>query len=73
MNHLNKFINERKFNIFFICVFFIFSHCSFIDKNNFSFYETFINPEVSDLSEEFNNDTEKPNLDSVPESVVIDE
>ena len=73
MNHLNKFINERKFNIFFIFIFFIFSHCSFIDKNNYSFYETFINPEVSDLSEEFNNDSEKPDLDSVPESVVIDE
>ena len=56
-----------------MCVFFIFSHCSFIDKSNYSFYETFINPEVSDLSEEFNNDSEKPDLDSVPESVVLDE
>ena len=73
MNHLNKFINERKFNIFIFFIFFIFSHCSFIDKNNYSFYETFINPEVSDLSEEFNNDSEKPDLDSVPESVVLDE
>ena len=73
MNHLNKFINERKFNIFFIFIFFIFSHCSLIDKNNYSFYETFINPEISDLSEEFNNDSEKPDLDSVPESIVIDE
>ncbi len=73
MNYLNKFINERKFNIFYICFIFIFSHCSFIDNNNYSFYETFINPEVSDLGEEFNNDSVKPDLDSVPESVVIDE
>ena len=73
MNHLNKFINERKFNIFYIFIFFIFSNCSFTDKNNYSFYETFINPEVSDLSEEFNNESDKPDLDSVPESVVIDE
>ncbi len=73
MNHFNKFINEKKFNIFYISIFFIFSNCSFIDKNNYSFYETFINPEVSDLSEEFDNGSEKPDLDSVPESVVIDE
>ena len=73
MNHFNKFINEKKFNIFYISIFFIFSNCSFIDKNNYSFYETFINPEISDLSEEFNNDSEKPDLDSVPESVIINE
>ena len=73
MKHLNKFINDQKINIFYICIFFIFSHCSFIDKNNYSFYETFINPEVGDLSEEFKNDSEKPDLDSVPESVDIDE
>ena len=73
MKHLNKFINDQKINIFYICIFFIFSHCSFIDKNNYSFYEIFINHEVSDLSEEFNNDKEKPDLDSVPESVVINE
>jgi hypothetical protein len=57
-----------------IFVFLIFSNCGFIEKNNYSFYETFINPDVSDLSEEFDNQSEKPDLDSVPESVdIIDE
>ena len=56
-----------------IFVFLIFSNCGFIESNNYSFYETFINPDVSNLSEEFDNESEKPELDSVPESVDIDE
>ena len=44
-----------------------------INENNYSFYETFINPEVSELNEEFDNESEKPDLDSVPESVDLDE
>ena len=58
-------------SLFFICS--IFSNCSFIENNNYSFYETFINPDVSELSEEFDNKSEKPDLDSVPESMDIDE
>ena len=60
----------------FISLMFIFlalSHCSLINENNYSFYETFINPEVSELNEEFDNESEKPDLDSVPESVDLDE
>ena len=56
-----------------IFVFLIFSNCGFIEKNNYSFYETFINPEVGDLSEEFDSESKKPDLDSVPKSVDIDE
>ena len=64
---------KEKCIISLIFIFLIFSNCSFIEKNNYSFYETFINPDISDLSEEFDDKSEKPDLDSVPESVDIDE
>ena len=73
MNQIIRIFYRGNYVIFFIFVFLIFSNCSFIEKNNYSFYETFINPDVSDLSEEFDNLTEKPDLDSVPESEDIDE
>ena len=59
--------------IFLILIFFVFSHCGFMNKNNYSFYETFINPDVNDLNGEFDNESAKPDLDSVPESVDINE
>ena len=64
---------KGKHFIFLIFIFFVFSHCGFMNKNNYSFYETFINPDVNDLSEEFDNESAKPDLDSVPESVDINE
>ena len=64
---------KEKCIISLIFIFLIFSNCSFLEKNNYSFYETFINPDVSDLSEELENESEKLDLDSVPESVDIDE
>ena len=73
MNQTIKTFYKGKCVFCVIFVFLIFSNCSFIEKNNYSFYETFINPDVGDLSEEFNNESEKPDLDSVPESVDIDE
>jgi len=73
MNQAIKTFYKEKCIISLIFVFLIFSNCSFIEKNNYSFYETFINPDISDLNEEFNNESEKPDLDSVPESVDIDE
>ena len=68
-----KILNKVKSFIPLIFVILIFSNCNFIDSNNYSFYETFINPDASDLNEEFDNESEKPELDSVPESVDIDE
>ena len=68
-----KIFNKVKCFIPLIFAFLIFSNCSFIDSNNYSFYETFINPDVSDLNEEFDNESEKPDLDSVPESMDINE
>ena len=68
-----KILNKVKSFIALIFVILIFSNCNFIDSNNYSFYETFINPDVSDLNEKFDNESVKPDLDSVPESVDIDE
>ena len=73
MNQVIKIFYKGKCVFSFIFVFLIFSNCGFIEKNNYSFYETFINPDVRDLSEEFNSESEKPDLNSVPESVDIDE
>ena len=73
MSQIIRIFCKRKSIISLIFVFLIFSNCSFIESNNYSFYENFINPDVSDLSEEFDNESEKPELDSVPESVDIDE
>ena len=73
MRQMIKSLYKGKPFISLIFIFFVFSHCSFMDKNNYSFYETFINPDVSDLNGEFDYESEKPDLDSVPESVDIDE
>mgnify|MGYP001342331538 CR=1 FL=1 len=73
MSQILKIYNKGKSIISLIFVFLVFSNCSFVDRNNYSFYETFINPDVSDLSDEFDNETKKPDLDSVPESLDIDE
>tara|TARA_B100001175_G_C18878331_1_gene343095 strand:- start:249 stop:470 length:222 start_codon:yes stop_codon:yes gene_type:complete len=72
MSQIIKFFNAKKSIISLIYVLLFFSHCGFIDSNNYSFYETFINPEASDLTEEFDSGSENPDLDSVPKSVDID-
>ena len=71
MRQIFKIFYKGKFIFSLIIIFFTFSNCNFFESNNYSFYETFINPDVSDLSEEFNSESEKPDLDSVPESVDI--
>ena len=73
MSRVIKIFNKIRSAISLIFIFLIFSNCSFIESNNYSFYETFINPDVSDLSEEFDNESVKPDLDSVPESMDINE
>tara|TARA_B100000686_G_C16497943_1_gene815555 strand:- start:129 stop:350 length:222 start_codon:yes stop_codon:yes gene_type:complete len=73
MSQILKIYNKGKSIISLFFIFLVFSNCSFADRNNYSFYETFINPDVSDLSEEFDNESKKPDLDSVPESIDIDE
>ena len=73
MKQMIKKLYKGKSFISLMFIFLTLSHCSLINENNYSFYETFINPEVSELNEEFDNESEKPDLDSVPESVDLDE
>ncbi len=50
---------------------FLFISCSKIE--NFSFYEYFINPDISDIDTDNNIISDKPDIESVPEKVVINE
>ena len=63
----------NKINLLAIFLFssFLFISCSKIE--NFSFYEYFINPAISDI--DMGNDIigDKPDIESVPEKVVINE
>ena len=45
--------------------------CSYIEK--YSFYEIFINPEVEHMSEDTSQSAQKPDIESVPEKVIINE
>ena len=45
--------------------------CSYIEK--YSFYEIFINPEVEQMSKDTTQSAQKPDIESVPEKVIINE
>ena len=45
--------------------------CSYIEK--YSFYEIFINPEVEQMSKDTLQSAQKPDIESVPEKVIINE
>ena len=45
--------------------------CSYIEK--YSFYEIFVNPEVEQLSKDTSQSAQKPDIESVPEKVIINE
>ena len=45
--------------------------CSYIEK--YSFYEIFINPEVEQISKDTSQSAQKPDIESVPEKVIINE
>ena len=49
----------------------LFISCSKIE--NFSFYEYFINPDISDIDTGNEVISDKPDIESVPEKVVINE
>ena len=49
----------------------LFISCSKIE--NFSFYEHFINPDISDIDMGNDIKSDKPDIESVPEKVVINE
>ena len=50
---------------------FLFISCSKIE--NFSFYEYFINPDISDIDMGNDISSDKPDIESVPEKVLINE
>ena len=50
---------------------FLFISCSKIE--NFSIYEYFINPDISDIDMGNDISSDKPDIESVPEKVVINE
>ena len=62
----------KKLNYILFLLIFL-SHCSFIGNSSYSFYETFINPEASKYSNGDDNEQDKPNLDSVPANVDLNE
>ena len=45
--------------------------CSYIEK--YSFYEIFINPEVEQMPKDTSQSAQKPDIESVPEKVIINE
>ena len=45
--------------------------CSYIEK--YSFYEMFINPEVEQMTKDSSQSAQKPDIESVPEKVIINE
>ena len=57
------------FNLFIFL--FTFNACS--AAKNFSFYEFFINPNAAELILDDQENAQKPDLESVPEKVEIDE
>ena len=57
------------FNLFLFL--FTFNACS--SAKNFSFYEVFINPNAAELILDDQENAQKPDLESVPEKVEIDE
>ena len=57
--------------VIFLALPFLFISCSKIE--NFSFYEYFINPDISDIDMGNDISSDKPDIESVPEKVVINE
>ena len=57
------------FNLFLFML--IFNACSSIQS--FSFYEFFVNPNASELIIDYEENAERPDLESVPEKVEISE
>ena len=45
--------------------------CSYVEK--YSFYEIFINQEVEQMSKDTSQSAQKPDIESVPEKVIINE
>ena len=64
---------RKKIIIFFNLFLFLFTFNSCSSAKNFSFYEFFINPNAAELILDDQENTLKPDLESVPEKVEINE
>ena len=45
--------------------------CSYVEK--YSLYEIFVNPDVEQMSKDTSQSAQKPDIESVPEKVIISE
>ncbi len=64
---------RRKIIIIFSLFLFLFTLNACSSVKNFSFYKFFINPNAAELILDDQEDVQKPDLESVPEKVEIDE
>ncbi len=64
---------RKKIIIFFYLFLFLFTFNACSSVKNFSFYEFFINPNAAELILYDQVNAQKPDLESVPEKVEIDE
>lgn len=45
--------------------------CSYVEK--YSLYEIFVNPDVEQMTKDTSQSAQKPDIESVPEKVIINE
>ena len=64
---------RKKIIIIFNLFLFLFTFKACSSAKNFSFYEFFINPNAAELILDDQENAQKPDLESVPEKVEIDE
>ena len=64
---------RKKITIIFNLFLFLFTFNACSSAKNFSFYEFFINPNAAELILDDQENAQKPDLESVPEKVEIDE
>ena len=64
---------RKKIIIIFNLFLFLFTFNAWSSAKNFSFYEFFINPNAAELILDDQENAQKPDLESVPEKVEIDE
>jgi len=64
---------RKKIIIIFNLFLFLFTCNACSSVENFSFYEFFINPNAAELILDDQENAQKPDLESVPEKVEIDE
>ncbi len=64
---------RKKIIVIFNLILFLFAFNACSSVQNFSFYEFFINPNADELIQDDHDNAQKPDLESVPEKVEINE